>query len=180
MRRQYMKPGKIKLPSGKILSSHYTDQDILNVLGNYEQGAPYPASADWEFLIVRYDEARYASLNPARQALFNNYVGAVLSGNNQEQDDLVKAALDSDQPLIDYETDMVLGGNGPENASPGTLQAQRRFAYGYTSGPAYSKNAPPPTIPPSGPIVYTLVPPPPYVKVARPGVDFQPAPYAGC
>jgi hypothetical protein len=179
---------KVTLPSGKILSNHYTDQDILNVLGNYTQGGP--STPDWNYLIDAYDAARYAGLNPARQSLFDRYVAAGLEGNTTEQKELIDSALASDQPYIDEEIDLQYGGNGVANRSPGTVQAQRRFAYGWTSGPAYSPNPDPPppttTTPPPGPIAYTLVPPPPYTVMATtnsspiPGVDYQPLPYAGC
>lgn len=157
----------ITLPSGKTLPDNHTDQDISDALGPYSQEFGTPAAADWDYLIVAYDKARYASLNPVRTLLFDNYVQFGLDGNQTGQKDLIDQAMVSDQPNIDEEIDLELGGNGAANKSPGTVMAQRRFAYGYTSGPAYTLTPPAtPVMPPSGPIVYTLVPPPPYQQAA--------------
>jgi hypothetical protein len=157
----------ITLPSGKQLPDNYTDQDIFTTLGAYSQEFGTPTAADWDYLIVAFDQARYLSLNPARKALFDNYTNLnnpALDGYDPaaaqaELDEAVK----SDQPYVDEEIDLQMGSNGPANKAPGTIMAQRRFAYMYTSGPAYSPTPVPPVLPPSGPIPYTLVPPPPYV-----------------
>jgi hypothetical protein len=180
-RKQRNHMATITLPSSITLPSPYTDDDILSALGNYTQEFGTPLAEDWNYLIVAFSKARYASLNPSRQTLFNEYAGLGLDGKVTEQKAILDAALASDQPYIDEEIDLQLGGNGAANPAPGTTMAMRRFAYGYLSGPAYNPapNPPPPTLPPSGPIPYTLVPPPPYAAPASAVSATQPPPYAG-
>jgi hypothetical protein len=157
----------MQLPSGITLPDNYSDQDIFDALGAYTQQFGTPAAADWNFLIQKYDAARFASLNPVRQSLFNNYTPwnnpALPEYNQAAAQALLDDALKSDQPNVDQQIDLEFGGNGAANLSPGTIMAMRRFAYMYTSGPAYSRMPVPVVLPPSGPIVYTLVPPDPYV-----------------
>jgi hypothetical protein len=142
------------LPSG--LPNPYTDEDIYALLGQYTQSEP--PDPNWDALIVAYDAARFKSLNPARQALFNGYAAAGAKGDTKTQNQLLGAAQASDQPLIDEEIDLQFGGNGPANKSPGTFMAMRRFAYFYMTTPAYAptgQSSP-------GNITNTLVPPSPY------------------
>lgn len=135
-----------------------SDEQILEALGPYTQSEP--PNPDYDALIVAYDKARYASLNPARQALFDNYVKLELIGDEAGQKKLLDAALASDQPLIDEEIDLQYSGGGSANKSPGTVMAMRRFAYFYLTTSAYI-SVPGGTSP--GQITNTLIPPAPYV-----------------
>lgn len=133
-----------------------TDDQIFEALGPFSQ----PPSEEYTELIAAYDKAYPLSLNPARLTLLNNYSNymnpAVPSYNPTAAQVLLADALASDQPKVDYVIDCEWG-----QSSAGTVQAMRRFAYMYTSGPAIDE---PLVVPPSGSIKFTLIPPPAYVK----------------
>jgi hypothetical protein len=152
------------MPQIPGLPSPYTDNDILNTFGPFSQ----PPSPGYEDVIEAYDAAYLASLNPAQKAFFQFYAEYSNPGSPQYNPTTAQALYDdvaaSDQPNIDPAA-AIWG-----LTSIGTVQAMRRFAYGYTSGPALANPSgpqPTPSIPPSGPIVYTLVPPAPYPSSAH-------------
>jgi hypothetical protein len=151
----------LTLPSGKTLPDNYTDQDIIDTLGMYQQS--FPPDPDFAFLIARYDAAYPLSLNAAHLAFTNSYSDVSNPSsprfNPAKATELYTAMAASDQPNADP-AEAVWG-----VTSLGTVQAMRRIDYGYTSGPAFNPdptNTTGVTVPPSGPIVYTLVPWPPY------------------
>ena len=130
--------------------TYTSDEQILEILGPYTQ----PSNAAYEALILAYDSARYASLNPARQNLFNNYGKLTLAGDTAGALDLLNIALASDQgTTIDEEIDLLWGGQGAANQSPGSTMAMRRFAYMKLSGPSYNN---------LGTLIFTLMPPKAY------------------
>ena len=155
----------ITLPSGKQLPDNYTDQDIIDTLGVYTQS--FPPDPDFAFIIQRYDAAYLPSLNPAHRAFTEKYADMTNPGsprfNPAEAQAIYMAMTASDQPY----------GDPAEAAwgitSLGAVQAMRVTDYGYKNGPAFNPdptNTTGVTVPPSGPIVYTLIPWPPYTAAA--------------
>jgi hypothetical protein len=154
----------LTLPSGKTLPDNYTDQDIINTLGTYTQS--FPEDPDYAFIIKRYDDAYPLSLNPAHLAFTMHYAdySAPFSPRfaPEKATELYNAMTASDQPYGDP-AEVAWG-----IRSMGTVMAMRRIDYGYTEGPQFfpdPTNTTGVTIPPTGPIKYTLVPPPPYKAV---------------
>jgi hypothetical protein len=140
-----------------MLPTPYTDAQILAELGPFTQG---PSGAGYAPYIEAYDAAYLPSLNPAQRAFAQFY--SIYANPGSPLYDPTKAGALFDA-LEGAPIDPALAVYGL--TSIGTVQAERRFSYFYTSGPALSNPEgpqPPVVIPPTGPIAYTLVPPAPY------------------